>query len=66
MKFRKVYRYKTNKQFLEGRIKNLQSLPGGLRCNFLLCLIGENGDLIAQQWKRKRPTVNTGQVLITF
>lgn len=40
---------------LDARIKNLEALPHGTGCNVLECIVGQNGDLIAKQWRRGEP-----------
>ena len=47
-------------------IRNLEALPHGLNAPFLLCIKGEEGTLIAKQWKRKRPKDIKDHVLVTF
>lgn len=49
-------------------IRNIGNLPGGLKCNYLVCIEGhKTGVLIAKAWKRNQPTVLAeGEVLITF
>ena len=53
--------YKTN---LHGKIANLDSLPTGLRCKYLVLIAGQNDTLIAKQWKRKLPKLNDNEFLI--
>ncbi len=48
------------------KIKNLDSLKHGLGARILLCIYGENGDLVAKQWKRKKPKVTHGECLVIF
>jgi len=38
-------------------IRNLSALPTGPGCRFLVCILGENGTLIAKRWSRKRPVL---------
>ena len=47
-------------------IQNINSLPSGLRCNFLLCIVGVNNEMIAKQWKRNAPKVKEGEFVVTF
>lgn len=48
-------------------IYNIESMPGGLGCKYLVCFEDHNQRLIAKQWKRKQPSkLNDGEVLITF
>lgn len=62
-----VLNYKQHKSEIEKRIRNLESLPTGLKCNYLLTIKGENDTLIAKQWKRVAPKSLAGnEVLITF
>lgn len=47
-------------------IKNLESLPAGLGCKFLKCLIGEGKDLIAKSWHRSEPEPECGYMIFRF
>jgi len=47
-------------------VKNLASLPTGLRCNFLVCIKGHNGQFIAKKWKRKAPCTKKGEIVIAM
>ena len=38
-----------------GNTKNLDALPKGTGCRFLVVIEGERGDLVAKEWKRKKP-----------
>jgi len=58
--------YQTNRTMIDSKIRNLASLPGGLRCKYLVTLKGENDTLIAKQWKRKLPIAKANQVIIKF
>jgi len=59
--------YKEHRAELDKAIRNLDSLPGGLRCNYLLTIQGEQDTLIAKQWKRKAPkSLQSNEVLIRF
>ena len=40
---------------LETRLRNVAELPHGTGCNYLVCIRGENDELIAKCWKRKMP-----------
>jgi len=51
---------------MESKLRNVSSLPRGLRCKFLVCLNGENGELIAKQWHRVRPKISKNETLVTF
>lgn len=52
---------------LDHKIKNTESLPRGLGCKFLLCLIAHNGEYIAHSWKRTEPKkVKSGYAVIRF
>ena len=65
--FEQVVNYKEHKAELSKAIRNIEALPGGLRCNYLLTIRGEQGTLIAKQWKRKRPkSLASNEVLIQF
>lgn len=49
------------------QITNIETLPHGLRCRYLLVLIALNGSYIAHSWKRVAPkTIPTGYALIDF
>ena len=48
------------------KIENISSLPSGLKCNFLWCITGLNGEIIAKQWKRKPIKINGDDILVTF
>jgi hypothetical protein len=41
---------------VESRLRNVAALPHGTGCNYLVCIAGENGELVAKQWKRKMPS----------
>lgn len=59
--------YRSNRQDIDRRIRNLDQLLRGLKCPFLLVLNAHNGDLVAVQWKRKAPKkINSGYTLIKF
>ena len=58
--------YATYKDRLRGKIKNLDQLPGGLRCNYLVLVAGQGDELVAKEWKRKRPELAAGEYLIIF
>lgn len=63
----RIIRYYDNIKEIEKRIRNLDALPGGLKCNYLLTIIGEGDTLIAKQWKRKAPkNLADNEILITF
>ena len=48
-------------------IRNIENLPGGLKCNYLLAIQGQDNTLIAKQWKRKQPaSLKQKEVLIKF
>lgn len=47
-------------------IKNVEALPSGLRCNYLIVIPGRNSDLIAKAWKRKKPVLQPGELLVIF
>lgn len=40
---------------LESRLRNVSSLKGGTGCKYLVCIDGQNGELVAKQWKRHKP-----------
>ena len=66
MNYPQVMSHKEWKNKLHGKIVNLESLPGGLRCNFLVLIAGQDDKLVAKEWKRKRPQLKTGEYLINF
>jgi hypothetical protein len=67
MTFPQTIKHKEYKTEIAKAIRNIASLPGGLKCNFLVTIRGENNTLIAKQWKRKAPkTLSDNEVLITF
>lgn len=66
MNYPQVMPYKTWKDKLNGKIRNLENLPYGLKCNFLVLIAGQNDDLIAKEWKRKQPKLKAGEYLITW
>jgi hypothetical protein len=41
---------------IESRLRNVDALPRGLRCPYLVVIRGEGNDLIAKQWTRVKPT----------
>lgn len=50
-------------------IRNIQTLPKGTGCKFLLCLLVETGTtfhLIAKSWHRKKPNYQAGNVVVMF
>ncbi len=61
-----VMPYSQYKTQLEGKIKNIESLPTGLKCNYLVCIAGENGDLIAKGWKRVKPKLESNEYLLVW
>jgi hypothetical protein len=71
MKMTKMYpqtmKYQEWKDQLHGKIQNLENLPGGLKCKYLVLVAGLENNLIAKQWKRKKPTnLNNNEYLIRF
>lgn len=59
---RQHYRYRP-----EYDIRNLATLPAGLGCRFLVCVIGECGALVAKSWHRKRPPIySTTEISLEF
>lgn len=66
MNYPQVINYKTWKDKLNGKIKNIENLPAGLKCNFLVLIAGQDNDLIAKEWKRKRPQLKSNEYLIIF
>lgn len=60
-----VLQYKEMKHSL--RITNLENLPKGLGCHYLICIEGEDKTLIAKQWKRRQPqTLQPSEILVSF
>jgi hypothetical protein len=57
-------KYQEWKDQLHGKIQNLESLPAGLKCNYLILVAGLEGNLIAKQWKRKKPQLKKNEHLI--
>ena len=51
---------------LDSKIRNISALPSGLGCKFLLCIKGEGDDLIAKAWKRTKPSLVEGEILVRF
>ncbi len=47
-------------------IRNIEALPPGRGCKFLVCLNGHDGALIAKSWHRKEPATVEGYTVITF
>lgn len=46
-------------------IRNLDALPRGLGCRFLLCITSHvPGVLIAKSWHRKEPAAGRGEVVV--
>lgn len=48
------------------KITNLNHLPAGLNCKYLLCIRGEDDVLIAKQWCRKEPVPKKHEILVEF
>lgn len=49
------------------KVANIEALPAGLGCRYLIAIEAHTGILIAKAWKRKQPTsLKPGEVLITF
>ncbi len=61
-----VMPYAQYKSKLEGKIKNIENLPSGLKCNYLVLIAGENGDLIAKGWKRVKPKLDKNEYLLVW
>ncbi len=48
-------------------IRNVATLPAGTGARYLLAIKGEDGSLIAKQWKRTAPrSISAIEVLIDF
>lgn len=47
-------------------IKNIENLPAGLKCNYLVCIAGQNDELIAKQWKRVKPQLESNEYLLEW
>ena len=59
--------YQSNKVEINHKLRNLDALPRGLNCKYLLCLISHTEDYVAHSWKRKEPKViEVGYLLIKF
>lgn len=57
---------KAKREFTD-RIRNLESLPKGTGCRFLVCLVDHLGHFVAKGWKRKLPTeTRPDEVVIDF
>jgi hypothetical protein len=64
---KQVVSYKEHRAEIDKAIRNLENLPGGLKCNFLLAIRGQQGTLVAKQWLRRRPrSLASNEVLVTF
>ncbi len=60
----KVIRYTRE---LNSRIRNVNSLPAGTGCRYLLCLdVPEKGTLVAASWHRRMPACKPGYVVVRF
>jgi hypothetical protein len=47
------------------KVTNLDQLPHGLNCKYLLAIDGPNGSYIAHSWKREKPkSIPDGHTLI--
>ncbi len=67
MDFPQKVNYKDYKIEIEKAIRNLNNLPSGLKCSYLLTIKGQDNTLVAKQWKRKSPKVlSNNEVLIRF
>ena len=62
--FPQIMNHSEWKDRLVGKVSNIENLPGGLRCKFLVLIQGQNGTLIAKQWKRKIPQLKSNEYLI--
>ena len=51
---------------LDGRIRNLNSLPAGRGCKYLLCTKGQGAELLAKSWHRKLPNGGDKSVAVVF
>ena len=48
-------------------IRNTEHLPRGLGLPYLLCIEGQGGELVAKQWKRKKPKkMSSIETLVCF
>jgi hypothetical protein len=61
-----IMQYQEWKEQLFGKIQNLENLPGGLKCNHLVLVTGLEDNLIAKQWKRKKPQLADNEYLISW
>jgi hypothetical protein len=49
------------------KIRNTEALPAGTGCKYLVCINGQNEELVAKQWKRVKPLkIENNEVLIVF
>ncbi len=58
--------YKEWKDKLHNKIQNIENLPTGLKCNYLVLVAGLEDNLIAKQWKRKKPKLANNEFLISW
>jgi len=61
-----IINFKEHKQEINEAIRNIENLPGGLKCNFLVAIRGHNSTLIAKAWKRRLPKLDDNEVVIIF
>lgn len=47
-------------------IRNVENLPGGLKCNYLVCIAGQSGELVAKEWKRVKPQLESNEYLLEW
>lgn len=64
MKYPQVMPYSEWKHKLV--VRNIENLPSGLKCNYLVLIAGENGDLIAKGWKRVKPQLESNEYLLVW
>ncbi|MHA2344345.1 MAG: hypothetical protein ACXADW_21010 [Candidatus Hodarchaeales archaeon] len=61
-----IMKYQEWKNQLHNKIQNLENLPSGLKCNYLILVAGLESNLIAKQWKRKKPQLADNEYLISW
>lgn len=61
-----VMKYQEWKHQLSSKIKNIENLPGGLKCNYLILIAGQKDELIAKQWKRVKPQLESNEYLLVW
>lgn len=47
-------------------IRNIENLPSGLKCNYLVCIAGQGNELVAKEWKRVKPQLKDNEYLLVW